>query len=193
MARSTCQEIETSLSVDKAHVILEPYFVASGEIFEEWDKRTHGRGAKLKAIRLEIAPWAHDSPRHFAATTEDGHSIIAAPEMAELPEETILAIFSHELGHALDFLYPAHFFWVDDKLEHGGIPEEIELEQLQSDKRIRQALYARVKRWQARDADEVELSADAIAELVTGKYIGYQGPCMLQSFDRGSRRPRGLR
>lgn len=187
-----CPSTEAALSVDEAYVVLEPYFLAAKEVFEEWDRANHPDDPKIVRVHLEVAPWVHDSPRHFGSTTADGRIVVVAPEMAELPEETVIAILSHEFGHSLDFLYPGHFIWVDEAIRHSALPMAAN-ETLRSDKRYRQALVARTKQWEARDDDLVEQSADGIAQLVTGRFIGYQGPCLLQCFDRGVKRPVGLR
>ena len=93
----TCPEVRASLTVEEAEAVLEPYFLAVQEIFV-------GNGAtKCKRVKLEIAPWLHDSPRHFAATEDTGKVMIVSPEFAELPEETVVAILSHEFGHAVEF------------------------------------------------------------------------------------------
>jgi len=127
----------------------------------------------------------HDSPRHFAACDESGRTILCAPEMAELPEQVIIAIFGHELGHAVDFLYPGE--WV---LGADGEPARRRTREQTAD----DAQWERwLRAWQTRDDDVVELTADAIAHHVVGARIGYVGPCLLQCFDRGEARPVGLR
>lgn len=171
------------LTIDEAYAVLEPYYVAVQETFES-------RGANaVRKTALEVAPWVHDGPRHFAACATTGLRIVAAPELADLPEETVLAIFSHEFGHAVDYLMPAMFF-VDDEgklLPAEKLPDD-------GDKRVQQARVARMQRWEARSEDDIERTADAIAERFTGRVIGYSGPCLLQSFERGVRpRPVGLR
>lgn len=132
---------------------------------------------------MKCAPWIHDSPRHFAACTDDGLQIYAAPELADLPDNVVLAIFAHEFGHATDFLYPAEFARGRDgayRRDFGNV----------SERQVR----AWITGWNNRDADAIEFAADAIAELVLGMPIGYQGPCQLQCFNCGEgRRPVGLR
>lgn len=173
----SCPEITTDLSVDDAFLVLEPYFTAMQEVFLEAGL-TH-----VERTKLYCAPWAHDTPRHFGACRDDGLAIIVAPELAELPEPTVVAIFGHELGHAVDYLYPAEFVRGRDQLMQRRARSDGE--DLQ---------WARwVKAWAARDADVVEQTADGIAEFVTGARIGYLGPCQLQCFNRGQARPQGLR
>ena len=59
---SACPEIRSPLTVEEAEAVIEPYFLAVRDVFV-------GNGAtKCKRVTLEIAPWIHDSPRHFAAT-----------------------------------------------------------------------------------------------------------------------------
>lgn len=116
--------------------------------------------------------------------------MVVAPEIAELPEETLLAILSHEFGHATDFLYPTEFVLVDDGelVRLPSVPVKL------IDRKAEQANLARMNAWQRRDADTVERTADAIAERFTGHLVGYCGPCELQCFDRGHRpRRKGLR
>jgi len=179
-----CLEIRPTLTVEEAEAVIEPYFLAVQEVFV-------GSGAtKCKKTRFEVAPWIHDSPRHFAACEDTGRVIIVAPEFAELPEETVIAILSHEFGHATDFLYPGAFVLVDD----GELVKMPPVPQKLSNKKAEQANVARMQAWERRDKDAVERTADAIAEMHTGHLIGYCGPCELQCFDRGTRpRRSGLR
>jgi hypothetical protein len=171
----------TSLSLDQAEAVIEPYFTTVKRVFVE------GGAARAKSVRLEVAPWIHDSKRHFAATDETGRLVITAPQFAELPEETIVAILSHEFGHAVDFLYPGRYVLADGELiEMPVVPDGALI-----DAKAEQAHIARTRAWERRDKDAVEASADAIAELYTGQHIGYCGPCELQCFNRGQR-PRRL-
>ena len=184
LAAVACPEVRPALSVEEAEAVIDPYFLAVQEVFV-------GAGlTKCKKVRLEIAPWLHDSPRHFAACETSGRLIITAPEFAELPEGTLLAIMSHEFGHAVDFLYPGEFVLVDDGelVRMPAVPAKL------VNKKAEQANLARSKAWEKRDKDTIERSADAIAEMATGHTIGYCGPCELQCFDRGHRpRRAGLR
>jgi len=181
---SACPVIRAAYSVEEAEAVIEPYFFVAREIFVL-------AGLPLcKKVTLEVAPWIHDSPRHFAACEDTGRRIIVAPEMAELPEPVLAAIMAHEFGHATDFLYPTEFVLVDDGelVRLPTVPGKL------VNKKAEQANLARRNAWERRDADSVERTADAIAEAMTGHTIGYCGPCELQCFDRG-RRPRraGLR
>ena len=49
------------------------------------------------------------------------------------------------------------------------------------------------KGWHERDHDQVERDADLIAEWALGRPIGYTTPCLIQTLDRGIKRPRGLK
>jgi hypothetical protein len=109
--------------------------------------------------------------------------LIVAPEMADLPSETVLAILAHELGHAVDFLYPGEFALGKDRKVMRRDLDGVDDQQRQR----------WVRGWQKRDDDAVEFTADGIAELVYGIPIGYCGPCKIQCFDRGQARPAGLR
>lgn len=163
--------------LDVVFAILEPYFEASREVFARY---ASGRGlASVKSVRLECRPEIRDSGRHFAGASEDGRIIAVAPEMVDLPEDTVAAIFGHEFGHVVDFLNPARFLRDGKFLLF--MPEEDP------------ARLARVRQWEARGEDEVERVADQIAEEALGIRIGYSGPCMLQGLGRGVPRPKGLR
>jgi len=173
----TCGELVTDLTESEALSVIEPFYEETREIF---------LGAGLSALRrtrLYCAPWIHDSPRHFAACKDDGSAIIVAPHLAELPIETLGAILAHELGHAVDFLYPAEFVVG---------PDHLAVRRRREDFDERQWLRW-MREWQRREKDVVERTADAIARVVTGIDIGYVGPCELQCFNRGSARPQGLR
>jgi hypothetical protein len=178
----TALPVRASLSLDAAEAVIEPYFAAVKQVFVE------GGASSAKKVRLELAGWAHDAPRHYAATEDTGRVIITAPEFAELPEETIVAILAHEFGHAVDFLYPGKYVFADDELVEMPMPDR---DGDLIDKKAEQANVARMRAWRRRGKDDVERTADAIAELFTGQQIGYCGPCELQCFNRGTR-PRRL-
>lgn len=184
----SCPPVRSELTLDEAEAIIDPYFTVVRDVFVE------AGAARTKKTKLEIARWAHDKPRHFAATEETGRKIVVSPEFAELPEDTVLAILSHEFGHVVDFLYPGRYMVVDDG-ELVEMPEVPEFDpDAEIDPRALEAVLARERFWNRRDKDAVERTADAIAEFFTGRLIGYAGPCELQSFDRGMRpRRAGLR
>lgn len=171
-----CTEGTDALEPRDAFVVLEPYFLVVQEQFVD------AGFDRCARTTLVCAPWVHDSPRHFAACEETGHRIFAAPELADLPDTTVIAIFAHELGHAVDFAYPATFALGREGIQRRDFSSV-------SEKQVR----AWMSGWNARDADAVEVTADKIAESVLGVPIGYSGPCELQSFGRGHARPQGLR
>jgi hypothetical protein len=172
---------DSEISNEEAHAILEPYFIVARRLFTEYCEGI-GLGDAVKSTKFECRPEIHDSERHYAATTLDGRKVLVAPELAELPEDTVAAIFAHEFGHVLDHLYPACFVCVEDELVFlGEVPEGEHSDQTR---------LARMKQWEGRDDHIVEVTADQIAEQVTGSRIGYSGPCMLQGLNRGVRRPK---
>lgn len=186
MTAGACCDVPTDLSCDEALVILEPYFVAAQEVFIQYEMENQG-SSRMRRVRLECSSSMHDTPRHFAGTTDDGKVIMVAPELVELPEETVVGILSHEFGHAMDFAYPARWWIFKDKIQ---FQEPI------GDSAGPYKTFGVVlaQRWRDRPDDIVERTADAIAECVTGRVIGYSGPCLLQRFDRGiAPRPGGLR
>lgn len=179
MAAAACVDVEDlePLTLEEAFVVLEPYYEA---VLEDYKK--HGL-TKCKRTRLFVAPHMHDTARHFAACKDDGSAILLAPELSNMSEPIILAIIAHELGHASDFLYPGEFVLGRDRECVRRVKED------HDDKQWSRWLKA----WHKRSGDVVEITADAIAERVMGAPYGYQGPCLLQSFDASLARPMGLR
>lgn len=161
--------------------MIEPYFLAVKELFIPF-------ATKTKTVRLKVDRGMHDTARHFAGC--DGSTILVAPEMGDLGEETVLAMLAHEFGHAVDFLYPGEYVLVDGD----GITRMPATPNAKAklDARGEQAMVARMRHWRDRDEDTVEKTADAIAEKVLGRPIGYCGPCLLQCFG-GEPRPVALR
>jgi len=165
-----CLETSTLLAPREALTILEPFF-------EELQEKFLTAGlAEVAKTKLRCQLGIHDTPRHFAGCLENGSIIYAAPELVELPHDTVFGILAHELGHAADFLYPGHFVLRGDKV---AFTEKVDKH--------------RFSGWQRRNSDDVEFSADLIAEWAVGTRIGYLGPCHLQSLGRGVPRPYGLR
>lgn len=175
-----CPSIHTGLSDKEALLVLEPYFLEARELFV-------AEGLVLvKSTRLLSSPAMHDSPRHFAGTTEDGREVHVAPEMVELEEHLVVGVMAHELGHAADFLYPGEFMV---GREHG---RETIIRRRRDE--VTDTQWARwMRAWENRAPEVIEKTADLIAGAVWGKPIGYVGPCMLESFEGGVPRPRGLR
>lgn len=174
---SRCGDTTTSVTPEEALLILEPYFQVMQEAFVASGLTEASR------VKLYVAPTMHDSPRHFAGTRADGLVMLVAPEMVELPEPTVAAIMAHEFGHATDFLYPGEFVLGPKRVARRRDRASFTDEQW----------IKWIKDWEKRDDDPIEFIADAIGELVTGRSIGYVGPCKLQTFDRGRARPQGLR
>ncbi len=172
-----CRDTETELTLAEARALLEPYFIAVRDEFVAFGL------AECKRTRFECAN-VHDAERHFAGCRDDGLLIALAPELLEQPPETVLAIVSHEFGHATDFLYPGEFVWRGD--------DAPALRQQSHEFKTGQ-WHARLKNWRSRSDDVVERSADAIAHAVQGVRYGYLGPCYLQTFGATGARPQGLR
>ena len=171
-----CSDSETM-----AAMVIRPSFDAVQDVFSEYHRR-FGGSHEIERVSLLVNPERHDSERHFAACAMSGKLIEIAPEGADLPLETLTAIICHELGHASDFLNPGSWEFVSRDKPARWVPEDAKPEK-------RKAIE---RRWLNRDDDEIEWWADSIAYAVTGRKIGYCGPCLLQCFD-GARRPRGLR
>lgn len=174
------------VDTDTAYAILEPYFLAAKEVGLEFAEEHQLDVRRLRRVKLVCDIDMHDSPRHFAGASQDGRLIAAAPQMVELPEDTVAAIFAHEFGHILDFQNPAVFYCDVEEERLVMLSEE---EGPRGD-RMR---IARMRQWEQRGDHAIELTADLIAEKMIGVRIGYSGPCMLQGFDRGVSRPKSLR
>lgn len=173
-----CVPTTTDVSDEEAQLILEPYF----EVMRE-DYLTAGLD-RCKHTRLRIDPSMHNTARHFAACQDDGKLILLAPELVEQPESVVLAIIGHEFGHAADFLYPGEF----------ALGREDEPALRRSPESMKAKHWHRwLRDWERRDADLVELTADAIAHRALGVRYGYLGPCLIQSFEATRLRPVGLR
>lgn len=165
-----CAPQETDVSPMGARLILDPYF-------DELQERFYDAGLVLVSkTKLRCKLGLHDTPRHFAGCLQDGTVIYAAPQLVEMPTDMVLGILAHELGHAVDFLYPGEFVLRGDHVIRVDPDTQ------------------RMKGWKKRDDDTIEITADLIAEKVLGAPIGYRGPCHLQSLGHaGSPRPLGLR
>jgi hypothetical protein len=179
------------LDCDSALAVAEPYFLAVCEQFLSYEQRAVGE-QKCQRVRLECAPWARMRAeegfgvRNYAATSDNGDLVVFCPELVELPPETVAAIFAHEFGHALDFLHPGRWMLVDEELVlyHDGAGDE---------KQVDRSRVARMRQWRERPRDAIEQTADLLGTAATGRVICYGGPCLLQTFRRGSPRPQGLR
>lgn len=190
-------------SVELAAAVLDPHFSAVRDVYVESGL------PKLRKTKFVVDPDLHDTPRHFAACREDGLLILLAPQAADLPVNTLIAIMAHEFGHAADFAYPGCWLipfdgpqvcsWIGEseraKAEAWrkfGEPTKRSRVGLKNDDR-RHAIDW-MKAWESRDKDQIEWTADGIAEAVTGQHLTYCGDCVLQCLGgRGIERPRGLR
>ncbi|MGP1682003.1 MAG: hypothetical protein ACTS8S_06740 [Giesbergeria sp.] len=174
------------LSNEEAFCVLEPYFIAARGFFVAYCERIGLDSAGVAKTRFECSPEMHDTDRHYAGTTLDGRKVLVAPEMADLPEDTVSAIMAHEFGHVIDHQFPAHFVLVEGELLFVG-------DVAPTDARAEQARIARMRQWQKRSHHEIEVVADLIAKEAIGSRIGYSGKCMLQGLNRGVPRPKELR
>lgn len=165
---------------EEAASILAPHYDAVRDVFSAYEPKVGNPLSRLTKTKLVVSEDARDSERHFAACREDATAIILAPQAADLPVPTLVAILAHEFGHAADFAYPGSW-----RLIERGEPAIWHPPTRRHARTVRD--------WEERDEDQVEWAADAIAMSVTGKHIGYCGPCMLQCFSGGKPRPRGLR
>jgi len=188
----------TASSAARAWELLEPYWE---DVVEAYEKMGLPEPSRVRSVIVD-ASW-HDTCRHFAGMTHDSQQLIVAPELADMPVDTIKAILAHEAGHAVDLARPGELFLRSrDGLPVGTSQRAKVLARQQSYSTGRDKLYAVapeditrkvIEAWYKRSKDEVERCADAVAEAVLGHRIGYVGPCLVQSLNRGVRRPIGLR
>lgn len=165
-----------------ASVIIRPSFDAVRDVFCEAHQKLDG-AKDMAVVELRIKDGIHDTDRHFAQCLTTGKRIELAPEGADLPLETLSAILAHEFGHASDFLHPGRW-------EFQGQGKPARWLNIDPESDAMQIVY---RRWLNRNDDEIEWWADAIAQAITGRHIGYCGPCLLQCFEGGQKRPKGLR
>lgn len=161
--------------------VLQPHFDAVRDVFVEAHRKL-GFDHGLDKVRFRVDPKAHDTERHFAATLSTGLQQLYAPEAADLPIEPLTAIICHEWGHSDDFLHPGKWLVLERNKPAVVVPDDLP-------EKKKKKLW---RQWLERSDDEIEWWADAIAHAVTGKRIGYCGPCLIQCFD-GRPRPKGLR
>lgn len=171
-----------------AELVLAPYFDAALEAFREFEPEPGVKLERLKKTKFIVEPSVHDTPRHFAACRDDGYLVMLAPQMADMPGRQVMSLIVHELGHASDFLYPSEFRW-------SGIAGSAARWEPPG-----RGTARRLRRWRERGAHEIEMTADAIAQLVTGAIIRYDGECetrddcrLIQTFGHGVERPEWLR
>jgi hypothetical protein len=163
-----------------AYAVLEPHFDVVRDKFATFEPVPGQDLSRVRRTRLLVDEQIRDSDRHYAGCRDDGLLIVVAPQAARLPFEQLVAILCHELGHAVDFLYPARWLAERDRPAH-WVPAGTRK-------------MGRIRRlWSERSDDQVEWSADSIAYAVTGCPIQYCGCNLVQCFDGGVRRPDGLR
>lgn len=167
-----------------ASVIL-PHFHAVQDVFSSYRPEPGFRLTRLQRVDFIIDPNLHDKPRHFAATRDDGRLMMFAPQIVDLDVHTFVAILMHEFGHATDFAYPGRWMMPPDGPEKATWICESDVDT--------KPFHKWRKIWEDRTRDQVEWAADGIAQSITGKSIGYCGDCVLQCFEGGIPRPKGLR
>lgn len=190
-----------------AHAVLQPHFDAVRDVFAGLSAASPIALGRVRRTKFIVDDSARNSARHFAATRTDGLLMVFAPQLVELPVETVVAIVAHEFGHALDFAYPGCWTWPrgeagpvqwvgEDKAAHArawrgifGKPAARSRTGMDDDAPAVNWMRA----WGDRTEDEIEWAADGIAWAVTGRRPLYSGPCMLQGFSGGQPRPANLR
>jgi hypothetical protein len=163
--------------------------------------------SRIAKTRFVIDEAAHDTARHFAATSDTGLLQVYAPEIVDLSLDSLVAIVAHEFGHTADYAYPGCWTWLrraGDEVAWVGESTAAKAaawrwthgkaratSRTASDDTPPAANWMRA--WAGRSQDEVEWTADGICAAVTGKKPLYCGDCRIQCFDGGVQRPAGLR
>ncbi len=168
-------------SDELAASILVPCFDSVRDKFAAYEPVAGQSLDKLLRTRLLVDPAIADSERHYAACRDNGLEIIMSPDAADLPSENLVAIIAHEFGHAADFAYPGCWLFVsqDDPAVWVG--------------RDGKGSSKSRNLWNARSLDQIEWTADSIVLAITGHSVGYCGRCLVQCFEGGKKRPKGLR
>jgi len=163
------------------YAVVQPYFDAVRDVFAEFSPAKGVKLTKLRKTKFLVDAkvgrgGSHlsgcDVSRHFAATRDDGLLMYVAPRIVELPEDNLVAILSHEFGHAADHAYPAHFIMPPSGPGKATWIGEEDSKQYRDWRRL----------WRSRNLDLIEWAADGVAEAITGQVIGYAGDCMVQCF-----------
>jgi hypothetical protein len=173
-----------STQMEIVRAIMRPHFDAVQDEFVSFrPEGSLGALGRLRKTKFVIDQKMHDTERHFAACRDDGLLIYFAPQIVDLPVETLVAITAHEFGHAADHAYPAYWLMPSGpgKAQWLGAPPET--------KHGRR--WQRL--WRERSRDQIEWAADGIAQAVTGRKLGYCGDCLIQCYQGGIERPAGLR
>jgi hypothetical protein len=176
---------QPAIDCELSEIALAPYVDAVRDVFLEWRSSDGRQLSRVAEVKVAIDPQAFDGGRHFAGCRQDGRRVALAPELAHLPEETITAIVAHEMGHAVDFLYPAE--WA---VERGKPATWLSL--AGDGRNERRARYKIMAAWSDREHDLVELAADSITWAIVGRRVQYCGPCLLECWRGGVARPTGL-
>lgn len=178
------------MDAEVAAAVLLPHFDAVRDVFAAYRPEPGVKLDKIQRIRFVIDPEIRDKQRHFAGTSENGLRQFYAPEIVDLGEENLIAIIAHEFGHSVDFLYPARWLSPPDGPGLSRWLTDADEQRRDGDGRFPARAWRRL--WRERGADQVEWAADGIAQAITGRKIGYCGPCLIQCFS-GIERPMGLR
>jgi len=156
--------------------ILEPHFDAVRDTYVAYSPAPGVKLWKMRHVHFVIDDSIRDKDRHYAACRDDGKiQMYASAFVNDLELEQMVAIMAHEFGHAADFAYPGQWVTInpgqdDMKAVWVGMGKS------------RQAKQWREHHWHRRSADEIEWTADAIAEAVTGQKMHYCGKCVLECF-----------
>ncbi len=147
-------------------------------LYSHRDKLVRGGLKRLAVTRAQVGEVPGGTDRTYAACSENGKMIILSPDLAVLESHFVNGIVLHELGHAVDFLYPAQL--------HLGTAGDLVVYE-------HKPWAGDMRAWKRRSHDVVERFADQVAERAFGVTIGYKGPCLLQTTRGGIRpRPAGL-
>ena len=189
------------LDAARAWDVLRPYWQQIVNVF-----RSKGHNEPQRVTRVKVDSKWHDTCRHFAGASQDAKLLIVAPELADMPVATILGSMAHEAGHFVDLANPGRYWFrrpENVRVRKGSravsvkdLPASFRDEALFRFEQLpEKGLGKHMNEWAERPSDEVEFTADAIAEVVTGERIGYTGPpgCLVQSLGTGIERPVGLR
>jgi hypothetical protein len=189
------------LDADRAWSVLRPYWE---EIVGTFRHKGHPEPGNV--TRVKVDPKWHDTCRHFAGASQDARILVVAPELADMPVASIVAILAHECGHFVDLANPGRYWFrraSNVRVRKGAravsvkdLPPTFRDDALFFFEHLPDKnLGKHLNEWRARESDEVERAADAIAEVVTGHRIGYTGApgCLVQTMGSGVERPIGLR
>jgi hypothetical protein len=197
---------EEMLDPIRAWAVLRPFWEETVQAF------AHKGFPEPASTRVEIERKWHDTCRHHAATRSDGRLVGYAPQTADLDPSSISAIMAHEAGHIVDLTNPGVYWFRPAErvpLRQGArVVSVFDVEPTFKDatlfrfERMPHQQSKHMRDWERvhssreeADMDEVEHIADALAEFVLGKRLGYVGSpeCLIQAVGEGIDRPKGLR